>query len=48
MEIAVARRRLAHWSADAGDFAVEPGSFTLAAGRSSRDLRVDGEVTVTR
>jgi beta-glucosidase len=34
---------LAHWD---GGWTVEPGTFTLEAGRSSRDLRVAAEVTV--
>jgi beta-glucosidase len=34
---------LAHWD---GGWSVEPGTFRLEAGRSSRDLRVAAEVTV--
>jgi beta-glucosidase len=34
---------LAHWD---GGWTVEPGTYTLEAGRSSRDLRVTAEVTV--
>ena len=34
--------RLAHWD---GGWTVEPGTFRLEAGRSSRDLRVAAEVT---
>ena len=32
--------RLEHWDVAAGAWAVEPGDFTLRAGRSSGDLRV--------
>lgn len=40
VEIDVPRRALAHWDVDARRFAVEPGDFEIAAGRSSRDLRL--------
>jgi len=45
-EVAVPRRALAHWDVDAHAFAVEPGTFELAAGRSSRDLRCSAELGV--
>jgi len=43
-EIPVAPRALAHWDVAAHAFVVEPGSFTLAAGRSVADLRASGEL----
>jgi beta-glucosidase len=46
VEVAVPRRALAHWDVDAHAFAVEPGTFVLAAGRSSRDLRVRADLRV--
>jgi beta-glucosidase len=46
--IPIAPRTFAHWDVDAGAWAVEPGTFVLAAGRSSRDLRGEAEVTVER
>jgi beta-glucosidase len=39
VEIPVPRRALAHWDEAAGEFAVEPGSFGIEVGRSSRDIR---------
>jgi beta-glucosidase len=44
--IAVPARAFAHWDTDTGAWATEPGTFVLAAGRSSRDLRGEAEVTV--
>jgi beta-glucosidase len=41
--VPVPDRALAHWS---GGWTVEPGSFRLEAGRSSRDLRVGTELSV--
>jgi beta-glucosidase len=38
-------RALAHWDEAAGEWAIEPGTFVLAAGRSSRDLRGEAEIT---
>jgi beta-glucosidase len=40
--VEVPPRTLAHWD---GGWTVEPGTFRLEAGRSSRDLRVSAEVT---
>jgi beta-glucosidase len=44
VEIAVAPRALAHW--DGAGSAVEPGPLILAAGRSSRDLRLRAAITL--
>jgi len=44
VEIAVAPRALAHW--DGAGWAVERGPLTLAAGRSSRDLRLRAAITL--
>jgi len=44
VEIAVPERALAHW--DGAGWAVEPGTATLAAGRSSRDLRLRAEIAL--
>jgi beta-glucosidase len=44
VEIAVPARALAHW--DGGGWVVEPGPLTLAAGRSSRDLRLRAAITL--
>jgi beta-glucosidase len=46
VEVAVPPRRLAHWDADAHAWAVEPGTFSLAAGPSSRDLRRSASLVV--
>jgi beta-glucosidase len=43
--IDVPPRALAHWDAGARAFAVEPGAYALAAGRSSADLRVTAPLT---
>ena len=45
VDVDVAWRTLAHWDAGAHAFRVEPGQFTLAAGRSSRELRLDVALT---
>jgi beta-glucosidase len=42
--VPLAPRAFAHWDGDG--WAVEAGTFALAAGRSSRDLRAHAEVTV--
>jgi beta-glucosidase len=42
VEVAVPARSLAHW--DGAGWAVEPGAVTLAAGRSSRDLRLRAQI----
>ena len=42
VEIEVPGRALAHW--DSAGWALEPGTVTLAAGRSSRDLRMRAEI----
>ena len=42
--VEVAWRSLAHWDPDGRAWAVEAGAFQLAAGRSSRDLRVTAEL----
>ena len=44
--IPIAPRAFAHWDVDTGAWTLEPGTFVLAAGRSSRDLRGEAEVTV--
>jgi beta-glucosidase len=44
VEVPVGPRALAHWDIAAGAFAVEPGAFRLAAGRSSADLRVSASL----
>ena len=41
VEIPLPARSLAHW--EGGGWRVEPGAFAIAAGRSSRDLRVSSE-----
>jgi beta-glucosidase len=43
--VEIAPRALAHWDEAAGEWAIEPGTFVLAAGRSSRDLRGEAEIT---
>ena len=48
VEIALPWRSLAHWDPEAHAFAVEAGRFRLAAGRSSRELGKDVEVSVGR
>jgi beta-glucosidase len=42
----VPARALASWDVAAGDWRVEPGSYELAAGRSSRDLRARARFTL--
>ncbi|WP_116106297.1 beta-glucosidase [Lewinella sp. IMCC34191] len=37
---------LAYWNEETGKWTVEPGSYRLEVGRSSRDIRLTGEVTV--
>jgi beta-glucosidase len=44
VEIAVPTRALAHW--DGAGWALEPGPLVLAAGRSSRDLRLRAAITL--
>jgi beta-glucosidase len=44
VEVRVPWRSLAHWDAGSAAFAVEPGGFMVAAGRSSRDLRLTAEL----
>jgi beta-glucosidase len=44
VEVGVPVRRLRHWDAGAGDWAVEPGTFGLEIGRSSRDLPLRAEL----
>ena len=46
VDIALPSRRLAHWDADGGRFAVEPGAFRLLAGHSSRDAPLSTELEV--
>jgi beta-glucosidase len=43
LAVELPRRVFAHWD---GGWQVEPGTFTLRAGRSCRDLRLSGAVTV--
>ena len=38
-EATVPARSLAHWDVESRSWAVEPGTYLLSAGRSSRDLR---------
>jgi beta-glucosidase len=45
-DIPVPLRGLAHWSTSARAWAVEPGSYQLAIGRSSRDLPLTTEVII--
>jgi beta-glucosidase len=45
VDVELGPRALAHWDASAGSFAVEPGTFVLAAGRSSADLRPSARLT---
>jgi beta-glucosidase len=37
--LALDERSFAYWDADAHDWLVEPGTFEIAIGRSSRDIR---------
>jgi beta-glucosidase len=46
VEVPVPARRLAHWDADANAWAVEPGGYRLAVGRSYTDQRRTAEVAV--
>jgi beta-glucosidase len=46
VDVDIGPRALAHWDTGAGAFAVEPGAFQLAAGRSSADLRCATELVV--
>ncbi len=39
VEVAIPERSLAYWDDQSHDWTVEPGTFQLSAGRSSRDLR---------
>jgi beta-glucosidase len=45
VDVELGPRALAHWDVAAGSFAVEPGTFVLAAGRSSADLRLSARLT---
>ena len=47
VDVDVPRRTLAHWDAGAHAFVVEPGTFAIAAGRSSADLRCATELTLS-
>jgi beta-glucosidase len=44
-EVAVPARSLAHWDVRSHAWALEPGTFQLAVGRSRRDLRLSTEIT---
>jgi beta-glucosidase len=44
--VEVAPRAVAHWSTDAGDWAVEQGTFDVLAGRTAGDVPLRGSVTV--
>jgi beta-glucosidase len=46
VEIALNRRAFAFWSPTAKDWTVEPGQFTIEAGRSARDIRLTETVDV--
>ncbi|TQK31578.1 glycoside hydrolase family 3 C-terminal domain-containing protein [Arthrobacter sp. SLBN-53] len=47
VEIAVARAELAHWDVAASRWVVEAGDYSLAAGASSRDVRLSTMVSVS-
>ncbi|WP_255949974.1 glycoside hydrolase family 3 C-terminal domain-containing protein [Streptomyces odontomachi] len=44
--VPVPHRALRHWSSDAHGWRVEPGPFTVLAGRSAGDIRLEGRLTV--
>jgi hypothetical protein len=46
-DIPVPLRRLAHWDTADGTWAVEPGEYQLAIGRSSRNLPLRTTITVS-
>ena len=45
-EVRVPARSLAHWDVGSHAWTVEPGTFRLSAGRSSRDLRLSTDVAM--
>ena len=45
-EATVSARSLAHWDVESHRWALEPGTYRLSAGRSSRDLRQSTEITL--
>ena len=46
VQVAVPARSLAHWDTESHDWTIEPGTFRLSAGRSSRDLRQSIEIAM--
>ncbi|MDQ3704984.1 MAG: glycoside hydrolase family 3 C-terminal domain-containing protein, partial [Chloroflexota bacterium] len=46
VETTVSARGLAHWDVGSHSWAVEPGTYLLSAGRSSRDLRQSNEIAL--
>jgi len=46
VEVPVPSRTLAHWDVEAHTFVVEPGSYRLEVGRSSRDIQASAVLTV--
>ena len=46
VRFALSRRDFAFWDSESGDFRVEPGRFIVSVGASSRDLRLEGELTL--
>ncbi len=46
VEATVPARSFAHWDVESHDWTVEPGTFRLSAGRSSRDLRQSTEIAL--
>jgi beta-glucosidase len=46
VSITLPPRAFAHWSEDTGSWAVEPGTFRLAAGLSSGELPISTEITI--
>jgi beta-glucosidase len=42
-DVTMSARSLTHWDVESHDWAIEPGTFQVSAGRSSRDLRCSTE-----
>jgi beta-glucosidase len=45
--VTIPARAFEHWSVSAGGWAVEPGTFQLVAGHSSRDLPLSAEIAMS-
>ena len=46
VDLVLTERDLSYWSTRAGDWVLEPGTFEVAVGASSRDLRLTATVEV--